>query len=453
MNIYILKHSQRKQQGAATLFISVMLLVAITLVALSSGKTVINETKIAANQYRTAQAVAAANYAMDLGVNYFDTGGFDRFNNADGSVGEDGCADSIIDIDNDGDSDGNMNELSLTSTDGSQTLLAELSFDNNEPFCRADDCDTAQCPLSSDQKAGQITAIGYSDDGLAMRRITQWVGPLAALNNDGPEQPLVAQGQVALSGHARIINRFTSTTIWSGDKVTIGSSAAMETFIRSTTLDSVSSSGDDVLDPNDPDDRARLLSTDDSKDAQLVSNRNLGNGLDIIDDDSSLNTLIGIDFFTNFFRADSRVELKLQAGSQVYNDIDLAKNDTSTTPDTITTGLVWVEGDQDMTGGTIGDIDNPAIVYIHGDFRLNGGTIYGVLYVAGVYTVAGNPTVIGANIVEGTDFSGSSEVLASPPIVKGNGTLSLIYWRGIGSGGNNNMPGESAVISGSWRDW
>ena len=450
MSLSLLRCSLGKQKGAATLFIAVIMLVAITLVALLSGKTVVNETKIAANNYRTSQAVAAANYAMDLGVNYFDKGGFDRLNEAGGTVasggdivlGDDGDTDSVIDLDNDGDYSNavDMGGLTLTSTDGSQALSATLAFSNSG--CGA---------TGLDFKSGMITATGFSDDGEATRTISLCVGPLAVLRGDGPKQPLVAQGQVALTGNARIINRFTSTTIWSGDQVTIGSSAAMETYIRSATLNPVSSSGNDVLDPNDPDDKARLLSTDDGADTQLVSNRNLGNGLDIIDNDSSLDTLIGIDFFKNFFHATSRADLKLQAGSQVYDDIDTAKNAGS--PEVITSGLVWIDGDQAMTGGTIGSLDAPAIIYIHGDFRLNGGTIYGVLYVGGIYTVVGNPTVVGANIVEGTDFSGTTETPATPPIVTGHGTLSLIYWAGITGSGTNNDIGQSAVISGSWRDW
>ena len=447
MKLSILK----KQKGASTLFISIILLIAITLVAMLSGKTVLNETKITANNYRTAQAVVAANYAMDLGINYFDTGGFDRFEPDGGgfTVGEDGVADVVIDINNDGVIDGSMGVIgqkpgdqSLTSNDGDQTLSANLIFDNTG--CGA---------TGLDLKSGMITARGFSDDQLAESTIPQCVGPLGILQNDGPEQPLVAQGQVALTGNARIINRFTSTTIWSGGKVTIGSSAAMETYIRSETLSSVSASGDDTLDPNNSADRARLLSTDEDSDTQLVSNRKLGNGLDIIDDDSSLDTLIGIEFFKNFFMASSRAELKLQAAGQVYNDIDDAKNDTSTTPDTITSGLVWVEGDQQMTGGTIGSIDSPAVVYIHGDFTLNGGTIYGVLYVAGRYQIRGNPVVVGSNIVEGTDVSASPEEPAESPHVWGVGTISLIYWAGIFSDGTNNPTGQSTVISGSWRDW
>jgi len=121
-------------------------------------------------------------------------------------------------------------------------------------------------------------------------------------------------------------------------------------------------------------------------------------------------------------------------------------------------GLIWVEeadGDQSMTGGTIGSIAAPAIVVINGDFSLGGtATIYGLLYVTGKYTIAGTPVVVGSNIVEGTDIDGAgNETPATPPIVTGTGTISLVYWQGFLSNTKNPLPGLTTVIAGSWQDW
>lgn len=449
-------HSLRKQRGAATLVTAVVMLVALTLVALVVGKAVINETKMVANNYRTTQAVAAANYAMDIGVNYFDNGGFDRLDISSGTavLGNDGVIDLKGDLDDDGVFDDSFDGLSLTSNDGSQSTSAEITFYNDPGIATSvvtKEIGYARRCIPVGRPPGfeyaTLVAEGFSDDGVATRTITQCVGPSDILRDGGPKHPLVSQGQVALTGNARIVNRFTDTTIWSGNKVVIGSSATMETFIRSETLSPLSASGNDALDPSNITDRARLLETDDSVDTQLVSNRNLGNGLDIIDNDSSLNTLVGIEFFKNFFKAGSRGELKLRAGSQVYNSIASAVNGTD-----VTSGLVWVEGDQAMSGGTIGSITEPAIVYIHGNFRVTGGTtIYGVLYVAGKYDVAGTVDVVGTNIVEGTIVA--TESPATPPFVSGTGTLTLIYWDLDATSGPNPPVGETAVIAGSWRDW
>jgi len=421
----IIQPDLNSQRGAATLFTAVMILLGITLVTLTTSKTVLVETQTAADNYRTAQAVAAANYAMDYGVSYFDNGGFDQVINANGTAIA-GCTpdtanghDCIVD---------RVAVPNLTSADSNQTTTATLTF-NNAVGTRCIPTGTAPS-----MKKGLITATGLSDDGLASRTISQCVGTLNLLKNDGPKQPLVAQGNVALTGNAKIINRYTNTTIWSGDDVSIGSSSAMETYIKNPAAGTLT--------------QAQLLDTDGDNNTQLVSNRNLGNGLDIIDKDPSLGTLISLDFFKNFFNVDSREQLKAMAAAagQSYTSI----SDAITTP--VKSGLIWVEGNQSMNGGAIGSITAPAIVIINGDFTIGGGaTIYGVLYVTGKYTINGTPQVIGTNVVEGTNLA--TELPATAPIVSGTGTISLVFWQSIESGTINPMIGLTTVIGGSWRDW
>ena len=194
--------------------------------------------------------------------------------------------------------------------------------------------------------------------------------------------------------------------------------------------------------------QAQLLDTNDGNNTQLVSNRNLGNGLDIIDKDPSLGTLIGLDFFKNFFNVDSRAQLQQMANAvgQSYT----AMSSAVTSP--VTSGLIWVEGNQSMNGGTIGSLTAPAIVVVNGDFTLGGGaTIYGLLYVTGTYTIHGTPQIIGANLVEGTNLA--TGLQATGDIVSGTGTISLVYWAGFESGSTNPLKGLTSVVGGSWRDW
>ncbi len=406
--------SIKTQKGAATLLTSVILLIAITLVAFLSGKTVLNETKIAADNYRTSQAVAAANYAMDYAINYFDNGGFDQNNN---NVNDTSSTDLALGT------PPFVLPPALTSSDGSQTTSATVTFDNTV-------CGASGANFSN----GMITATGFSDDGTASRTISQCVGPLQIFrNNDAPDQPLISRASIGLTGNARIINRYTNTTVWAGGPTKIGSSSSMETYIK----DSVSGvlTNAELLDPG---------TSSSVPNAQLASNRNLGNGLDIIDNDPNLGLLSGLEFFTNFFAVDSRAQLKAMAQPAPYT-VANAQNKS---------GLLWIEGDSSMTGGTIGSLTSPAIVVVNGDFSIGGGaTIYGLLYVAGTYTVNGTPQIIGSNVVEGTDLS--DETPAGDPIVSGTGTISLVFWPAFGdsSGSSELTPGLGAVVSGSWRDW
>lgn len=408
-----------KQRGVASLLTALVLLISITLVTLLTSKTVLMETKMEANNYRISQAVAAANYAMDFGVNYFDSGGFDQ--------DDDNVIDNIHTHDSDGDTVND--ELRLTSTDGSLTTYATINFDNSAgTLC-------VPAGATPDMKHGMITAVGFSDDKTATRTITQCVGPLNVIRDDGPDQPLVAQGNVAVTGNATIINRYTDTTIWSGDKVNIGNSSAMATYIKNSSAGSLT--------------QAQLLDTDSSLNTQLVSNNNLGNGLDIIDDDPSLGTLTGIEFFKNFFTVDTRAELKEIADNagQSYAAADIGNAVGKSGP-------IWIEGDASLnSNGTIGSIDAPAIMVINGDLDTAGSpTIYGLLYVTGTYNIGGTVTVIGANVVEGTADT-STNTPASPPIVSGNGTLNLVYWQAFVTGGAKTLPGMTSIIGGSWRDW
>jgi hypothetical protein len=414
----LIRSSLQSQNGAASLFTALIFLICITLVTLLTSKTVLTETQIAADNYRAAQSVAAANYAMDFGVNYFNMGGFDQ----DGTAG----------VDYNG-----TNIPSLTSTDGSQTTTAQLTFNNSVGSLCVPASSTAT------MSKGMITATGFSDDGLASRTITQCVAPMNLLNGDGPDQPLVAQGFVNLTGNARIINRYTNTTIWTGGHVVIGSSASMETFIKDPSV--VGPLSEDLL--------TEVPSTGAAPDnALMVSNRNLGNGLDIIDNDPSLGSLIGLEFFKNFFNVDTREQVRQLAASinQLYDDIDSA----ITTPSK--SGLVWIDGNQNWTGGTIGSLSKPAIVVINGDLRTAGGsTVYGILYVAGKWTVGGSPQVIGSAIVEGTatPIGTGTGSLAIPPIVTGNGIATVVFWPGFGENSGNTIPGLTTLIAGSWRDW
>lgn len=390
------------QRGAATIVVASILLIAITIVTLFTARTVLVETELTADHNRTTQAVTAANYAMDYAVSYFDSYGFDQ--NADGNV------DIVI-----------PPNIDVNTTHGPLTLSSQVEYDISPgTVC----VDVGETPSLTN---GMLVATGFSDDGLATRTITQCVGPISLLADEGPDMPLISRSEVALTGTANIVNRYTNINIWSGDKVTIGSSSSMSTFIKSNTAGNLSL----------PD----LLNADPAINTQIVSSNNLGNGLDIIDDDPSLDTATTADFFSTFFNTDDPGTIADLASNIGQNYADMSNADTKD-------GLIWIEGDQNFSGGDIGTIDNPAIVIVNGDLQFTGNaSIHGLLYVKGEMRVGGTIDVVGTAIVEGDG------VPAGTPAVSGNGTLNLIYWKDFLSGASAPIPGLTAVVSGSWRDW
>ncbi|MGR9117354.1 MAG: PilX N-terminal domain-containing pilus assembly protein [Gammaproteobacteria bacterium] len=414
--------SSKKQQGAATLFTSVILLIAITLIAFLTAKTVMEETKMTANNYRSAQALAAADAGMDYAVAYFNHGGLNHDADYD-----DPPTNSIHRLDHN-DPDGVD-----VDGDGVQDFIppagATIVFDNNN----------ANCSTANSMKSGLIISTGTSDDGIASRTISQCVGTLNLLKGGGPKQTLVSGSTVGLTGSAQIINRYADLNVWSAEDTFIGNSSAMETYIRPVDVEI----GDLT--------EAELLSTDPTLQTQKVSSKGLGGGTDIYFNDQRLGDAITVtnndigaggdgdapgSFWDLFFleskafiadQADS-IGQKLAGGAA---DADLNG----------LTGIIWVDGDASSSanGTTIGTPDKPALLIVDGDFDFSGGTINGLVYVTGTTTITGNPNVLGTVISEGD--------------VTGTGTLTLVYAPNVGSGGDVPPDGTGAILSGSWRDW
>lgn len=445
------KRSAYKQQGAATLLIALVVLISITLVSLLTSKTVLVETQVTADNYRTSQAAAAANAAMDQAVAYFNAGGLDQI--ADGLVDYTGpgteptsasCAMPVP---------AGTTAFPLTLTAGTQSTLAHFYFDNydedsdadpgNDDGDSKDDC--VGTNPATDMTHSAIIAKGWSDDCTAVRTITQCVGTFNIFDGGkGPQQPFVSRAGVGAFGNAKIINRYTNSSIWSGGS-NAGSGASIGTYLRPSNTD-VADYTTDELDSSCEQNPCNVPGNP-GPNTQLVSNRNAGNGIDIITNDPTLGTKSASiadltnpaanQFFDLFF-AQTKAVIRQAAsdGGQL-----LAAGESLNGR----TGLIWVDGNETINGtDVIGSPTNPAIVIINGNLTLNGATIYGVVYVTGAIAIAGNPIVKGSIVGENSDPS------------TGAGTLTLVY-KPWGGGGTGTSPpfivGTGAIIAGSWKDW
>lgn len=435
-----------KQQGAATLFTALVLLISITLVTLLVSKTVLVETQITADNYRTRQAAAAASAAMDQAVAYFNAGGLDQHNNTTPTTL---VADSLVDYTAGAEptaascSMPATTAFPLTLSSGSQTTYAQFYFNNIDD--NACDCQSTltenidgdadgDCmgTMGTNMTRALVTAKGWSDDCTAVRTITQCVSTFDIFDSgDGPQQPFISKAGVGVFGNAKIINRYNNSSIWSGGSDAVHG-ASYGTYLRPSGTESADYTS------------AQLDSADEDANTQLVSNRNAGNGIDVITDDPSLanktsSTTNSTDpaqnqFFDMFF-AHTKSEIKnaASAAGQML---------TGTSPVGLT-GLIWVEGDLALhNGDVVGSATNPAILIVNGDLDLTGGPINGVIYVTGTLTITGNPVVYGSVISENGPNSGA-------------GTLTLVYkpWSSDGNQAPPFTSGTGAVIAGSWKDW
>ncbi|MEO1945373.1 MAG: pilus assembly PilX N-terminal domain-containing protein, partial [Candidatus Thioglobus sp.] len=166
MQIKIVK-SLKMQSGAATLLIAVIMLIAISLVTFLTGKTVLMETKMAANNYRASQAMADADAGMDYALAYFDDGGLDH--------------------------DGNGLDVIIIAPGSSS-----ITFYNTATLLPLPSCVGASVPATN-QKSALIALTGTSDDGSASRTIYQCVGTRNLLKGSGPKQTLVSGSVVDLT--------------------------------------------------------------------------------------------------------------------------------------------------------------------------------------------------------------------------------------------------------------
>ncbi len=407
------------QTGAATLLTAIMITIGVTLITFLTGKSILVEQKISADEYRTIQATAAANAAMDFGVAYFDDGGFDH------------------------DDDGNLDliaEMTFNSTDNSQSTFGQIVFNNSTgPIVVNGQQITFSCvDVDGTMKAGMLIATGFSDDRDSQRVITQCVGTIPLLGESGPEQPLISRGAVGMTGSSTVINRYSNMTIWAGNSIDIGNSAAMSTYLRTQ--------GTDVSDFTD----AELMdaTSNNPPNAQKISSKRLGNGFDVVDNDPNLSNLTGDDFFINFFSG-TKAEMESLAENISQHFVSDDSNISATLEGL--EGIIWVEGNARLTSQVqIGSLTDPVIVIINGNLTFNGPTIFGLLYVIGQLDVAGNATVIGSSIVEGDPVM----VPAGQAPVVGSGNLTLVYAPSTLGDGNGNPPkGTTTLIAGSWRDW
>ena len=387
-----------RQKGMATMFISLVLLVLITLVSLFTSRTVSLEQKVFSNDYRSRQAFGHAEAGLAAALAYFDE---------DPDVDEDGVIDAVYDTDNDGVGDTNT---AVVGTGSVTVNTIDLSGGAMTSF--------------------QVTATGLSDDASATRTVTQVLASLNPLPN-APGVPLITRNSVVINGSATVTNPEGHSTIWSGDDVDMGSNNSTATNVA------------DFTDANYPTCMDTPLTCKTSSSSNKTSI-----GLDVIEHDSSLSNLPIEGFFENLFgmspeayRA-SRVSLETTAANAA-TDLALATNE-----------VIWVEGDITLQKGItvgcktvvtgsnvcpVGD-QKPSIVIINGNATFNSSPhFYGLLYVTGSIDFSANSTFYGA-VIAGGDI-----------INQGGGSLDIIYHSGLL--GSLTGIGPLASSSGSWRDF
>ena len=391
------KFSKSNNQGFVTLTISIVLLMAVTLISLFAVRSISLENKVTNNSNRRDIAFQAAESGMASAFNYLAT---------DPDVDGDNVIDSVVDTDGDG--IGDTNEIDIGTARAVITVV-DLS--------------------GGEMTIMQVTSTGFSDDNSAAQVISQVLANVDPLPNT-PDNPMTTKGAVIINGSATVHNPEGHSTIWSGGDIDLGSNNATATNVA------------------DPGDAGYPGCMDTPMTCSTVSSSNkLTAGLDVIEHDSSLGALTADEMFINFFGMDpktyraSMVTIETTPGN-VETDAHLAKSE-----------VIWVEGDADLSGITVGCSSNvtggnvcsnadtkPSVIIVNGDASFSGSPhFYGIVFVMGKLDASSNTTIHGAVISAG-DVTNST-----------GGSLDVWYNSDILAG--LRRAGPLTGTAGTWRDY
>ncbi len=424
-----------KQRGVTTLVVALILLFAITLITLYTGRSAVMEQNISAAEYRDEQAFTAATAAMDYAAYYVSN---------EGAVSD-------------------LTQAAPWSNAGDNMTLSRAV---RMFFCDTADANYDAAPLNCTTPAASvdsagIVAVGYSDDNSSIRILQNTIMQLPLVPGDGPGASVASRGGVNATGNINVINRYTNNTIWTSK--TVDASGSMATYTAAPeyafldgeegTVDYEAGvyqrtypevGGNDGGYPG-----ASPESNAPADYSRASSNSSLGVNADILDNDPNLDAISPDVFWAEFFRYD-RATYKEKA-TVFDNTVTNAELEAES-------GMIWIEGDYSIGGGTVGcralsdgtainantkgeiiDPEKTVSIVVNGTLSFGAGGRYcGLIYAVGNMSFAGGAIVQGMVVSEAEIVSG------------GGGNPTFVYdpnaFGSIGSG----LIGASA---GTWRDW
>jgi hypothetical protein len=388
------------------MFVTIVLLMAVGLIALYTNRAAIMEQRLSANEIRTKQAFAAANAGLEHALAYMRMGGVDHDNND--------TADTVVPV---------------TLATGSYKVAYCAPAPAAPPDCPATPpvgaliCATS--PGIADLTNVLTVSCGWSDDSSSVHRLVQGMRATKNTNGNG-SSPLVTRGSAnLLTGGASIFNFFNDLTVWSGGSL-LGQSNTGKTFIRDTVAYPTASTSDPYLVPSNSSPGCNNPPT-----GYQCSTQGSTLGHDTVSGDTNLSSKSVPEYFQSFF-GQTPEAYKAETANVILDSTTLSSIDgmRGTT--------IWVDGNATLSTQTIGTPDRPVKLIIDGDLDMSANlVIYGLVYVKGNITSQGTPTIYGALLGAGNaTVTGNLKVVYDP--------------KAFGSGPGE---GKAGKVPGSWRDW
>ncbi|MBL8446986.1 MAG: hypothetical protein JNJ44_06190 [Zoogloeaceae bacterium] len=393
------------QRGAATLLVSMVLLIAATLVVLYTSQTTVTEQRMSANEVRMKQALAAAQAGVDAALAGLNAGN-------DLSVAP------------------NTGGLGASPKGSYQAVYCNGTLGNAAlPTCPAAPAALACTAPVATAAQSWLVACGWSDDNTSIQRIVTYIGKLGPVPN-APSNPLISKGGVNVGGNATVVNYFNNLTTWTGASLT-SSSATGKTMVRNPSTTYQTSY------ETTPSDLASAVQGNSGCGAgnNLVCTTTSGlAGPDVVASDTTLSNLNDAQFFANFFGMSPG--MYKASADKVLTNAQAGVSGAFATPQ-----VYWVDvpaGDTFTLNQNIGTLNGPVVLVVNGDLQLNASNdFYGLLYVTGNVTGGGSPNIFGSMVVEGS--------------VSSNGAPNIIYYPKVFE--NLDDLGKWSSMPGTWRDF
>jgi len=378
------------QSGAATLFVTLMMLFSLTMIAVFTARTNVTEIQVTANEYRTKQALEAAQAGLEQGqveimeLQTTNVNGLLQLHQLDGN---NNAALGFMDLN----ASANFFRVNGTPSALNNNASYTLTYENV-------DRDGGLFDPARDNYLIRVTAVGVSDDGSARRQIQQLMLLVPWLAN-APDAALTAKELVDIGGNVAVTNMITNLAVRAGGTYSSSGSASTETSNGSNQAG------------------------------------------DVIQNDAALAGMTPDEFFFSFF-GQTKSDIKSQA-------TQVACDNCNSDLDGLTGQMIWVNPatpgstPQVNSNTVIGSATQPVVLIIEGGtngFKLNGtADIYGIVYVIGDWdnSGGGNANITGAAVSEGEFHS--------------TGTPNPTYDETVLS--RLNALGTFARIPGSWKDF
>jgi len=442
MSIYTQHGFRQKQKGAVTIFTAVILLVVITLVVMYSGKVTIMEQKVSANDARAKVAFSTAEQGLNIASTNLkaNTPGEIKAWDWVACVAGDTSADSC--------GDGSANVFDATWWHYTPVAADNLNNDCATPPANPDGYCVKYLTKTPTEKYAAYTIMsqGHADNGLASSLVTETISKFNFRASANGQVPPVMTPTPTIGGNMTIVanantsgmaGRGNPISIWSKNAMAFGGAGSIQTCgalfdnngdVSSTQCIAPGISdelGNELLAFN----QCACASTDEDNDTYTDTNASLGH--DVVQSDPDFPD----DMFNYFFGTTDWQSIK-DIADEVIDSCDQDPKLGSHT-----SGLIWVEGDCDISGPTLTDDflgtrftgandppefgDGPVILVIEGDFTVSSNNlhIWGVVFIInkdGVSNTDSNVQLTGGPVIHGA-------LLSDKELNFGGGGMTIMY--------------------------